>query len=528
MTIKLDGTNGITNVNGTAAAPAETGTTSTNTGISFGTNTVTVSTAGSARATFDASGNLGIGTTSPAAKLDLGSGTLNFSSTAQRIIGDFTNATVASRVMFQTSTTNGGTAVGLIPNGTNVVSNFNAFTSSDPTNSSFGQLRAEGTGDVRLSSGITGTGTYLPMTFYTNGSERMRIDTSGNVGIGTTTPTQKLDVTGSANVSGTVVMGSSFLRNRIINGDMRIDQRNAGAQITAANLTNETYMVDRWKYQASQAAKFTAQQNAGSVTTAVGFPNYLGMTVATAVTVGASDYFHILQAIEGFNFADLAWGTASAKTVTLSFVVYSSLTGTFGGALRNGAASRSYPFTYTISSANTWTTISVTIAGDTSGTWVGATNGIGVQVGFGLGVGTTYSGTGGAWASANYVSATGATSVVGTNGATFYITGVQLEVGSVATPFERRLYGQELVLCQRYYDIQPFTANAQAPFGYNSQPYRVVKRVAPTITTQGTLSGATYVDMGGTTAAAPNGYAVRQNSAASTATDVTLFLSAEL
>jgi hypothetical protein len=254
-------------------------------------------------------------------------------------------------------------------------------------------------------------------------------------------------------------------KNRIINGDMRIDQRNAGAQITAANLTNGTYMVDRWNYLSSQAAKFTAQQNAGAVTTAVGFPNYLGMTVATAVTVGASDYFAIEQSIEGFNFADLAWGTASAKTVTLSFVVYSSLTGTFGGSLRNSAATRSYPFTYSIPTANTWTTISVTIAGDTSGTWVGATNGTGVQVGFGLGVGTTYSGTAGAWAATNYVSATGAVSVVGTASATFYITGVQLEKGSTATSFDYRPYGTELMLCQRYLPAVIATSSSSEQVG---------------------------------------------------------------
>lgn len=259
-----------------------------------------------------------------------------------------------------------------------------------------------------------------------------------------------LDTGGNATVGNTLVMGSSFLRNRIINGNMAIDQRNAGAQITAANLTSSTYMVDRWQYFSSQAAKFTAQQNAGSVTTPVGFPNYLGMTVASAVTVGASDYFSISQPVEGFNFADLAWGTASAKTVTLSFVVYSSLTGTFGGVLKNSAGTRSYPFTYSIASANTWTTISVTVAGDTTGTWVGATNGAGVIVQFSLGAGSTYSATAGAWAAGNYVSATGAVSVVGTGSATWYITGVQLEVGSVATPFERRQYGTELALCQRY------------------------------------------------------------------------------
>jgi len=154
--------------------------------------------------------------------------------------------------------------------------------------------------------------------------------------------------------------------------------------------------------------------------------------------------------IEGFNVADLNWGTANAKTVTLSFWVRSSLTGTFGGVLQNSANNRSYPFTYTISSANTWEYETVTIAGDTTGTWL-TTNGVGVWVMLGLGVGSTFSGTAGAWAGSNFISATGATSVVGTNGATFYITGVQLEVGSTATSFDYRPYTTELQLCQRYY-----------------------------------------------------------------------------
>ena len=238
------------------------------------------------------------------------------------------------------------------------------------------------------------------------------------------------------------------LKNRIINGAMMIDQRNAGASVTPAS--GGGYSLDRWQYVFSQSSKFNIQQNAGSVTPPVGFKNYLGLTVAAAVTIGSGDYFYIGQKVEGFNAADLGWGTANAKTVTLSFQVYSSLTGTFGGSFTNADNTRSYPFTYTISSANTWTTISVTVAGDTSGTWA-TTNGIGISVIFGLGLGSTYSGTAGSWAGADYRSATGATSVVGTNGATWYITGVQLEIGSTATPFERRLYNQELAACQRYY-----------------------------------------------------------------------------
>jgi hypothetical protein len=192
----------------------------------------------------------------------------------------------------------------------------------------------------------------------------------------------------------------------------------------------------------------------------------------------------------------LNWGTANAKTVTLSFWTRSSLTGTFGGVLRNSANDRSYPFTYSISSANTWEYKTITVAGDTSGTWL-TTNGIGLQIDFGLGVGSTYSGTAGAWAGSLYISATGAVSVIGTLNATWYVTGVQLEVGSVATPFERRPFGAELALCQRYYQTLVNTGfNSSFPAtrgGGNNNidftvPLIVPIRAAPTITTSGTYT----------------------------------------
>jgi hypothetical protein len=285
-------------------------------------------------------------------------------------------------------------------------------------------------------------------------------------------------------------------KNRIINGAMTFDQRNAG---TATANTINGYVTDRWQVIQTTTGKLIAQQNAGSVTPPVGFVNYLGTTSQSAFSVGSSDVFAINQYIEGYNIADLGWGTANAKTVTLSFQVYSSLTGTFGGALGNSGKSRSYPFTYSIPVANTWTSISVTIAGDTSGTWL-TTTGAGIAVDFGLGVGSTFSGTAGSWSGNNYWSATGATSVVGTNGATFYITGVQLEVGSSATGFDYRPYGTELALCQRYYVnglnyVNGFTYSATTGIFGIIPP--VTFRATPTV---GYTSGATVsVDfIGGT------------------------------
>ena len=287
------------------------------------------------------------------------------------------------------------------------------------------------------------------------------------------------------------------LKNRIINGAMVIDQRNAGASVTP---TANQYTLDRWFFYVTQASKITTQQNQGSVTPPAGFSNYLGITSSSAYTPVTGDNFLVAQYIEANNVSDLAWGTANAKTVTISFWVRSSLTGNFGLVVQNAPSyNYSYPILYTISSANTWEQKTITIPAPTAGTWATSGSGIGMSLIFSVGIGTTYAGTSGAWAAANYNGVTGQTNVVATNGATFYITGVQLEQNTSATPFERRLYNQELANCQRYYYRIKATGNNYDMTGAGLvyattacvcyAPFPVLMRTSPTAIEQsGTAS----------------------------------------
>jgi len=284
------------------------------------------------------------------------------------------------------------------------------------------------------------------------------------------------------------------LKNRIINGAMVIDQRNAGASVSG---TTGVYTVDRWTVQNnSGSARFNVRQNVNSVTPPAGYKYYLGVTSTSAYSVAATDVIGIQQFIEGYNIADLGWGASGAQTVTFSFWVRSSLTGTFGGNIIEGAgATAFYPFTYTISSANTWEQKTITIAGPTIGTW-DSTNGRGLQVLFNLGTGSTYNiGTAGAWTTNAHYAATGATNFVATNGATFYITGVQLEKGSVATSFDYRPFGTEFMLCQRYYQAPCGTSTtgigqggigtfyaATTTEAFNTINFPVPMRTTPTVT----------------------------------------------
>ncbi len=290
------------------------------------------------------------------------------------------------------------------------------------------------------------------------------LSVSGNTTLGDAS-TDTVLMTGAPSIGGAGYgMGMGF-RNRIINGAMVIDQRNAGALVSG--VLAGSYVLDRWKFWVnggSGSAAYTVQQ---STISPAGFTNSVIITQTASHSPITTQYNAIAQYIEGYNVADFGWGEAGATAVTLSFWVRSSLTGTFGGAVSNSSQARSYPFIYTISSANTWEYKTITIPGDTTGTWI-KNNGAGILLFWQLGVGSTYLGTAtGAWQAATYLGATGATQITATNGATFYITGVQLERNSTATPFERRMYTTELQLCQRYYFKVSQTGTGPYGFGYN-------------------------------------------------------------
>ena len=295
---------------------------------------------------------------------------------------------------------------------------------------------------------------------------------------------------------GTINSSNDFgLKNRIINGAMVIDQRNAGASVTIS--TSGVYALDRWKNRANGGGAFSVQQ---SSTAPAGFNTAVVYTVTTVdSSIAAGDNYWIIQDIEGYNVADLGFGTANAQTITMSFWVRSSVTGTYSVFLSNGTTyDRGYVATYTINAANTWEQKSVTIAGDTTGTW-GKTNGGGLSAGFNLGAGTTYQTTAGSWGSAFVQATSGTTQWISNAGATFYITGVQLEKGSTATSFDYRSIGTELALCQRYCFVPtniPMTGGSSSFVGNLQFP--VTMRSAPSadVTKLGTYKNSSSFGVG--------------------------------
>ena len=274
---------------------------------------------------------------------------------------------------------------------------------------------------------------------------------------------------------------SLMFRNKVINGCMRIDQRNAGAAVTITN--SAPYTVDRWlSYKTNATVVATVQR---STVAPSSFTNSALITVTTGAATGASDNGLFSQYLEGFNVADLAWGTADAKPVTISFWVRSSSTGTFGLGFQNSAQTRNYMASYTINSANTWEQKIVTIIGDTTGTWL-TDNNVGLRMNFDLGAGSSASLSSGTWSTntANNYGLTGGVKLFANSGATLYITGVQLEAGPTATPFERRPIGVELALAQRYYITGSFsfsilTAVLSTAEGWS--PFKVSMRATPAV-----------------------------------------------
>jgi hypothetical protein len=311
----------------------------------------------------------------------------------------------------------------------------------------------------------------------------------------------------AALATGLVVSPYSFQRNKLINGGFGIDQRNNGAVITPIN---QQFLCDRWLAGLTASGKFSAQQSTNSTTVGLGFPYYQQVTSLGAYSVAAGDAFYIRQGIEANNLTDLALGTSGAKAITISFWAISTLTGTFGGSFQSGGSTRAYPFSFSLPNASTWTYCKVTIPGDTAGTWINSGNGLGGQIFFGLGVGSTYSGTAGAWASGDYIVPTGSVSVVGQNGAIFAVSNVQLESGSVATPFEQRQYGTELSLCQRYCYVWNALGGANAPVGAGLNisggtqalyfiPYPVPMRTIPLLTVTGLSNFIIFAETGNVT-----------------------------
>jgi hypothetical protein len=310
----------------------------------------------------------------------------------------------------------------------------------------------------------------------------MPVTINGTTGI--TTPMY------GGNISANAVTPSVNMKNRIINGGMVLDQRNAGAAVNG-NGGNQTFPVDRFYSQVYNTSGNTTGQQSSTAPT--GFTNSLRLSCQTADTsVGSTDQAWYAQNIEGFNTADLDFGKSTARTITLSFWVYSNVTGTYCVALKNSAENRSYVAEYTVLASNTWEQKTITIAGDTTGTWL-TTSGTGLKVLFVLMAGSsqqvaanTWTATSGALATSNQVNFLSSTANV------MFLTGVQLEVGTTATSFDYRPYTTELQLCQRYFQIFQSQTGVEYAFfgtaiGYGSTfmrigiPAQVQMRATPSL-----------------------------------------------
>jgi hypothetical protein len=370
-------------------------------------------------------------------------------------------------------------------------------------------LHQSGTGGVyQDSTGRVGIGTSVPTSALDIQSGMIKIgsNTLSSSGVSTFTSVTATTVT-STTVNATSIVGVNTLgvttayvgsinggpisgtRNRIINGDMRIAQRGTSLTITGASGLTQGYFIDRFIIDIGAAAGQLAGSQSTDVPTGQGFTNSLLCTVNTARTMGSTEYVYLRQNIEGLNFADAMYGTSNAVQYMLSFWVKSSLTGTFGLYYGSDLNARMSSGSYTIFQANTWEKKSVIITPDiTSPSSWKTDNTLGLQVAWSLGCGSSYRANPGVWSGSLTLGATGQVDLIATSGATFYITGVQLEAGTVATPFERRSFGQELALCQRYFEIVNINGVTTFYDSVNVQHrgtlfWKVTKRVDPTTNT---------------------------------------------
>jgi hypothetical protein len=332
------------------------------------------------------------------------------------------------------------------------------------------------------------TGIFFPaadtIAFAEGGAEIARFDSSGNLGVGTASPTSKLDVNGALTATSVNSQNTFGFKNRLINGAMVIDQRNAGASVTP---TNGQFSVDRWKYGSPAGSGVVSLQRVADAP--AGFINSLKCTVTTASTPSSGDTYTILQPIEGSNIYDFNLGTASAQAFTISFWVKSSVTGTFSVAVRSTGGAQTFLKNYVVSSANTWEYKTVLISAPTSGTFATDTSSA-LFVNFSLGAGSSFISTESSWNSGAFSQTSGATNLIANSGATFYITGVQLEKGSTATSFDYRPYGTELALCQRYF-CKAMTASGYANTTTStafSGSFPVTMRTSPTMGLTGVLA----------------------------------------
>lgn len=465
-------------------------------------------------------GNVGIGTATLAYKLSVDGGAIGVTGTNNYLYYAVTNSTASGAYMMFDAQTAGGSGrkyqIGTTGTGNNPGTG--CFEIYDATgNATRFVLKASGfigigttnPGSLLTVSGGGSFGSgYTAFTAPTNG-----LMVQGNVGIGLTNPAYTLDVNGSMNVATMNVATIScttglMFRNRIINGDFRLDQRNAGASFTPT-VVGKTYTLDRWWGWCAVGSKFSVQRST-EVPVGRGFTNSVLVTSLSPYSTPVGGYYGFGQYIEGYNIADMGFGTASATTATLSFWARSSIAGTFSVSLENGSFNRSYIFNYTISSVNTWQYFTLPFTADTTGTW-DSTTGQGLRIWWDLGSSdTTYAAAAGSWLAADVLRTTGAVSLVGTNAATLYIAGAQLEKGSAATPFEFRPFAIELALCQRYFQLYNTSGGSGVSNGIlgighvNSTstvqvaiPLKVSMRVGPTSFTN-TAVGNYIMTQGGT------------------------------